>query len=202
MWQAAQPVPRKFPRTAVGRVQRWQELHSFLKSSKTRSPDSWTVGSGSKRTRAPAGMGWPFGSGSPGAVGTGASEKRTCSFVGWSPFGKSVPDCVPERWAMMFALTFRTIVLWQSVAPHVWATTRRSEGFAYMPAWAFRVALRGRAAPRLGAGASGGPGGGGGGGRARGRGPAGARAARDAPPDEASEHDLAHRQRPAPSTIS
>ena len=29
-----------------------------------------------------------------------------------------------------------------------------------------------------------------------------ARAARDEHPDEASEHDLAHRQRPAPSTIS
>src|SRR3990172_10377073 len=129
MWQAAHPVARKFPRTAVGRVQRWQELHSFLKRSKTTSPDSWKLGSGSRRASAPGGRGWRAGSGSRGVVGTGASEKRTDSLVGWSPFGKSVPDCVPERWAMMLALTFRTIVLWQSVAPHVWATTRRSEGF-------------------------------------------------------------------------
>ena len=92
-------------------------------------------------------MGWPFGSGSPGAVGTGASEKRTCSFVGWSPFGKSVPDCVPERCAMMLACTFCAIVVWQSVAPHVRATTRRSEGFTYMPACACCVSCA-RGSPR------------------------------------------------------
>src|SRR3989338_5887613 len=147
MWQAAHPVARKFPRTAVGRVQRWQELHSFLKRSKTTSPDSLKVGSGSRRARAPGGSGWPEGSRSPGVVGTGAIEKRTCSRVGCSPFGKRVPLCVPERCAMMFACTFWAIVLWQSLAPHVWATTRRSLGLAYIPACAFALSFA-RGSPR------------------------------------------------------
>src|SRR3989304_5494772 len=141
MGQAAQPVARKLPRTAVGRVQRWQELHALLKRSKTTSLESVNVGSGSRRATAPGGGGWRGGSGSPGLVATGASEKRTCSRVGWSPFGKSVPLTVPERCAMMFACTFWAIVVWQSLPPHVWATTRRSEAVADIPACGAGAAL-------------------------------------------------------------
>src|SRR5436190_1137796 len=66
MWHAAQPVARKLPRTALGGVQRWQEVHSLRSRSIKTSPDSLKVGSGSRRATAPVGRGWPVGNGSPG----------------------------------------------------------------------------------------------------------------------------------------
>jgi hypothetical protein len=98
------------------------------------SPLSWKVGIGSSRATAPFGSGWPLGRGTPGVVATGAIANVTASRVGWSPFGNSVPLCVPERWAMMDDFTFAAMVLWQ--VPHVCSTIRRSLGLAHMPAWA------------------------------------------------------------------
>src|SRR5436190_24062139 len=81
MWHAAQPVARKLPRRAFGGVQRWQEVHSLRSRSTKMSPDSLKVGNGSRRATAPAGSGCPWGSGSPGVVGTGVIAKRTFSLV-------------------------------------------------------------------------------------------------------------------------
>src|SRR2546425_3081537 len=134
MWHAAQPVARKLPRTALAGVQRWHEVHSLRRRSKKMSPDSLKVGKGSRRATAPLGSGWPFGTGSPGVVGTGAMAKRTSSLVGWRPLGKRVPLCVPERWAMMEDFTLFTIAAWQR--PQVSAATRRSLGLESIPAWA------------------------------------------------------------------
>ena len=130
MWQAAQPVARKFPLRAFAGVQRWQEVHSFLRRSKKTSPDSLNVGSGSSPLRAPGGC-FPLAQGA-GCTGIGVIAKCTSSRVGWSPLGNSVPDWVPERWAMIEAFTAWVIVLWQK--PQVWSTTRRSDGFAHIPA--------------------------------------------------------------------
>jgi hypothetical protein len=92
------------------------------------------------RETVPAGTGWPLGSGS-GVVGSGAIENRTSSRVGWSPFGNSDPDWVPERCAMMLRFTFSAIAWWQPPAPHVRSTTRRSLGFTYIPACAFAASV-------------------------------------------------------------
>src|SRR5215510_14987517 len=112
MWQAAQPVARKLPRTARAGVQRWHDVHSLRSRSKNTSPDSLNVGMGSSPATAPFGSGWPAAKGNPGLVATGAIENFTCSFVGCSPFGKSVPLWVPERCAMIDDFTLAAIAWW------------------------------------------------------------------------------------------
>src|SRR2546422_3171303 len=84
MWQAAQPVARKFPLRAFARVQRWQEVHSFLRRSKKTSPDSLNVGSGSSLLRAPRG-GPPPAQGA-GGTGNGVIAQCTRSRAGLGPF--------------------------------------------------------------------------------------------------------------------
>src|SRR2546428_2381278 len=101
MWQAAQPVARMLPLSALGCVQRWHEVHSLRRRSKNMSPLCAKVGIGSRRATAPVGSGWPLGSGTPGVVAAGAMLNFTPSRVGCSPFGNSVPLWVPERCAMI-----------------------------------------------------------------------------------------------------
>src|SRR6266545_4657007 len=134
MWQAAQPVARMLPLSALGLVHRWQDVHSLRSRSKNSLPLSLKVGSGASRATAPGGRGWPLGRRTPGVVTSGAIEKFTSSRVGCSPFGNNVPLCVPERCAMMEDFTLAAMLLWQ--LPQVCSTMRRSLGFAHMPACA------------------------------------------------------------------
>src|SRR5439155_19441040 len=137
MWQAAHPVARKLPRSDLAGVQRWQDVHSFRRRSRKTSPLSLKVGKGSSLATAPGGRGWPFGGCADGVTTAGVIANSTPSRVACNPFGKRVPLCVPDRCAMIDAFTARVIALWQ--VPHVRSTTRRSLGFAHIPAWALSM---------------------------------------------------------------